>query len=350
MKSRNIHFDRIRFIAVLAVVATHSAQKAQLNSEWLQYILHYCEVGVIVFFVLSANLIFRLCDKEDFSYKIYIYKRMLRLFPLYLSFIIIYFPFVYLKAAYDLNGEALKYSFELIFMNILLINSFHENANYVVPGGWSISVEWVFYLLAPFMLSLSRSLLTIENVFKLLLMYYLCLVVVVYTSQNYTLNGFGPLYVSPLFQIPLLFIVVSLFNIKTSVETGILSLISGLVISFTFHSPLVETEIDAIIYCASLVLGIQIFISSLDAGKVAVGLVNVVVSKIAQLSYEIYLIHFIILNIISRGFSFFWEVEFIGFIGFISIFVLTILSSVCVSIYVVRPYSIWLTNVVSFKS
>jgi peptidoglycan/LPS O-acetylase OafA/YrhL len=98
--------------------------------------------GVALFITLSGYLFAKLLDGKNIHYASFIWNRLLRLVPLLVLVILI--------AGYQrylLDGNLLKYAMKIF-------------AGAVMPslpnGGWSITAEFHFYLLLPFLLFLSK--------------------------------------------------------------------------------------------------------------------------------------------------------------------------------------------------
>jgi peptidoglycan/LPS O-acetylase OafA/YrhL len=150
--SQNSFLDGLRSIAILLVVNSHfaadfSAIHGDNAYSLLQFVMNGW-VGVDLFFVLSGFFIGGQLWKElqrtdTISIKRFVLRRGLRIWPLYFftfaTIFILYWP-----AAADKGfGWA-----DLVF----LVNYFNAG---IVLGGWSLSTEEQFYVLAPILIYLS---------------------------------------------------------------------------------------------------------------------------------------------------------------------------------------------------
>lgn len=143
----------IRAIAAYMVFFHHYKQYI-VNKEWttLYSFCNELHVGVTVFFVLSGFLIaYNYYDSEEIEYRTYIVNRFSRVYPMY--FILTTATFVYLYYKND-STDNLLYTF---IMNISFFRGFFDNIKFSGIGqGWSLTVEILFYLSAPFSFLLIR--------------------------------------------------------------------------------------------------------------------------------------------------------------------------------------------------
>ncbi len=150
------YIDSLRGIAILLVIWVHIG--VVLNNTTLyfptdsflfQFILSG-QYGVQLFFVVSAfTLMISYYNRitEDHATRNFFIRRFFRIAPMY-----------YLAIAYFTLDKYLQYdfsNFSEVPIRSLLSNLFFYNAlipehiNNYVPGGWSVSVEFMFYLLMP---------------------------------------------------------------------------------------------------------------------------------------------------------------------------------------------------------
>lgn len=149
------HIDTARGIAILMVIMVHSSLHF-VAFEWLSlFFVRYGQMGVQLFFVVSA---FTLClsadRRSDEKRPIvnYAIRRYFRIAPAYYMGILIYLCvdlIFYFKATGEL-GTSQYYTPVNILANATFIHGFVPTANNtIVPGGWSIATEMTFYLLFP---------------------------------------------------------------------------------------------------------------------------------------------------------------------------------------------------------
>lgn len=155
---RNLDYiDALRAIAVMLVCFIHLGNYADKNTIF-HSLSHFGKYGVQLFFVMSA---FTLCisiskiDKfSNFNYPSFLLKRFFRIAPMYYLGIIFYG--IYSLILYSNFRQVpywstpSSYTFENIIANIFFLNGIHyPSINNIVPGGWSIGCEFIFYALFP---------------------------------------------------------------------------------------------------------------------------------------------------------------------------------------------------------
>ncbi len=154
--------DGLRAYAIIGVILVHSGQRVWVDgyatgaSIWLERISELGQYGVQLFFVISAITVFYTLGRFDFrpgEFGGWLIKRYFRIAPLYYIAIAGYLLL-------GLLGNFLRsHSHKAVLpiftptdaiANFLFIQTWVEHANNnVVPGGWSIGVEMMFYLIAP---------------------------------------------------------------------------------------------------------------------------------------------------------------------------------------------------------
>lgn len=137
----------------------------------------YNGYAVDVFVILSGFAIAALIDKRPERYGLYITRRFLRIFPVYLFYLLILALIAPLalqtwQAAppggymHDnrirIATDAITYFWPHMWAHLaavqgLIPNRFLPSTDYAILGqAWSISLEWQFYLIAPFMIAWAR--------------------------------------------------------------------------------------------------------------------------------------------------------------------------------------------------
>jgi peptidoglycan/LPS O-acetylase OafA/YrhL len=175
-KGRVAVLDAGRSIAIVGVVAVHLSFQFPNLPKSVALIARMGQYGVQLFFVISAITILMTleAERERFSrsghitLRFYI-KRFFRIAPLYYAAIAIYglISWGALRSGYEHAWVLGTHSSADILLNVLFLHALSPSAiNNVVPGGWSIGVEMLFYLLAPliFFFTLNRVRLVFASV------------------------------------------------------------------------------------------------------------------------------------------------------------------------------------------
>lgn len=154
------YIDATRGIAILMVILVHTSQLVN-DLPWIvKLISSYGQMGVQLFFVASA---LTLCisharrSNERGSNLNYFIRRFFRIAPLYYCGIVGFFALNYIGTKY-LGIAYIKenqYTLTNVLSNIFLIHGTVPSANNnIVPGGWSIGTEFIFYVIFPLLFPL----------------------------------------------------------------------------------------------------------------------------------------------------------------------------------------------------
>lgn len=140
----------LRFVAATLVLLFHYERTNPLYPELLQKCIGEFYIGVSLFFVLSGFLItHRYFDPKntsaDFSFYKYIQNRFARIYPLFFILATITFIVRYFYSSSSPDDEPTIY-----LLSISLLRGFSE-VFYLqgISQSWSLSVEELFYVLAP---------------------------------------------------------------------------------------------------------------------------------------------------------------------------------------------------------
>ncbi len=152
------YIDILRGIAILLVVEAHSTRLIPNRGPFLNAISDLGTLGVQLFFVASAlTLCLSMQGRELNRREItgFYLRRFFRIAPLYYVGIALYGGLSSYYASAGLgelyNGD---YIFSNVLANVLLIHGIYAPANNnIVPGGWSIGCEVLFYALFPYLFS-----------------------------------------------------------------------------------------------------------------------------------------------------------------------------------------------------
>lgn len=159
--------DALRGLAILGVIINHAARDIEVLhflgkdvhlSSWVYTLSEQGARGVQLFFVISA---FTLClsherrRDEKNPFLNFVIRRFFRIAPLFYTAFFFYTLMPVLRMKKDLPSVGHIMS-TLTFTNGW--NPYWINAaNAIVPGGWSVAVEMMFYLLFPYLFSKVKS-------------------------------------------------------------------------------------------------------------------------------------------------------------------------------------------------
>lgn len=152
-KNRLDYIDALRGIAILGVFVVHAAGGAGADIEnRLREITSCGQYGVQLFFVISAFTILLSLDRREAQdrhlYGNFFIRRLFRIVPVYWFGIVLYTGLYGLDSRITLPGpEPWHYILHATLTNVLHPSTLSS----VVPGGWSISLEVLFYLTIPFL-------------------------------------------------------------------------------------------------------------------------------------------------------------------------------------------------------
>ena len=161
------HIDQLRGLAILLVILVHVYQSQIGIRGMFGLVLNFGIVGVQLFFLLSA---YTLClsmsfRKDNSTTSDFYIRRYFRIAPLYYAGILIYYMMSNIPAL-NLNGPLSNhenYTLINILSNLFFIHGMVPEANNtIVPGGWSIGTEMIFYLIFPALFLLYEKVKTIK--------------------------------------------------------------------------------------------------------------------------------------------------------------------------------------------
>lgn len=148
-RNRFQYIDALRGFAILGVILAHAASITQTQGL-LRTVANTAGMGVQLFFVISAFTIFHMLAKhavqEKRPLRNFFIRRLFRIVPVY------WFGILFYTAMFGLDSRGWLPGPELWHypLHITLTNLLHPlTQSSVVPGGWSISCEVLFYLSVP---------------------------------------------------------------------------------------------------------------------------------------------------------------------------------------------------------
>jgi peptidoglycan/LPS O-acetylase OafA/YrhL len=157
VKNRLEYIDALRGWAIIGVILTHAAAITEIGGKVGRYAL-LGGYGVQLFFVVSAFTIFLTFDRgsrvERYPVANFFTRRLMRIVPVYWMGVLLYSCFYGLASRGWHEGPELWH----VPVHLLLLNLLHPaTLSSVVPGGWSISCEVLFYLTVPIWFALIKN-------------------------------------------------------------------------------------------------------------------------------------------------------------------------------------------------
>jgi peptidoglycan/LPS O-acetylase OafA/YrhL len=147
------YLDAIRGFAIIGVMMVHSNQHGLPIEGVFKSIVNNGSYGVQLFFVASAFTLFLSHEsrKENSSANFFI-RRFFRIAPMFYLGVIYYLWQDGFGPRYFLGNQKIITT-ENILSTLTFTNSFNPYwINSIVPGGWSIAIEFLFYGSLPFLL------------------------------------------------------------------------------------------------------------------------------------------------------------------------------------------------------
>ena len=288
MSKKFDYIDAIRGLAIFMVIVLHTGQYGTLiPSTLVNVILSNGARGVQLFFVASAFTLFLSCNnrKQEINGTLnFFIRRFFRIAPMYYLGIL-FFSLVTDNAT---TGSILS--------NIFFIHGLHpEWVAQLVPGGWSISVEMLFYCLIPLLV---RKINTLNKAIYLfigaVIINYLFQSLFAHYSNSKTWENFLFLSFPNHFPVFSCGIAAYLLIIKKDHQVGSKPL-------FCLALLLIAHVILGYVISNIVLSGIafMVLLIALSKRKFRI-LVNPFFSYLGKVSYSSYLVHFAVLHILER--------------------------------------------------
>lgn len=307
------YIDALRGVAILMVILVHTAQQIPMLGGLIKTAADYCQMGVQLFFVISSYtlcLSFERRSPERYRIISFYIRRFFRIAPLYYTGIAVYFGIFVVRQLYK-NGDYLTidpYNFSNIFANILFVHAFIPSANNtIVPGGWSIATEMLFYLIFPAIFLLGKKISDL-GCYKL---FWLVLVAVIFNCmvQFYFFKISGVaiennsfMYFSLLNQIPVFCVGIVLYFIhakydRLAVSSGPVASIIGFVSLSILALVLWMSEINEFFLIIPTIAAVSFaFLFNLFKKYYRF---NGLLRKVGSVSFSMYVFHFIFVRYLA---------------------------------------------------
>lgn len=311
---RNYSLDFLRGIAIIGVIAVHTSQGFTTNIAHLDYLLGLGRFGVQLFFVVSAITICAmwLHRRHEANHKRnFLIRRISRIAPLFWLGIVVY------AAMWHWGSINVEDS----FYAATLLSGLKANViNTIVPGGWSIHVEVMFYLSFPILsklLSGRRS--------NTLLIGFIYWIFYAYLGRDFagqflfnSLDGIAlkeALYLSFLNQFPIFLIGIFVFRL---LESDVRRLSRSEVIIFFFWVGIAAFTSFYRKDSSQALIVVGIVIGAVSYLTLRYNLCIKCVSQLGKYTYGMYIFHFAVISLLHQLFE-----KYSGPFVFVSTFVLT---------------------------
>ena len=269
-----------RGIAILMVIIVHTSQLYIFKNIFVKLLFDYGQMGVQLFFIASAYTLCLSAEKrinEKSAIKNFYIRRFFRIFPVYYLGIILYFILnFYFK-------DVGNYTTKNIFSNVFFIHGIVPSANNtIVPGGWSIGAEILFYLIFPV---LHKFFFAGHFILKFIILTSICYFIIFFFFIHIKNNSFW--YFNIILQLPVFLsgILYYKFQKRVTLSLAILIFSTFTIASFYFWYKeyfLIVPLVSAISFCGLIKILEKTF---LDLK---------VLQKIGIVSYSMYITHFVL--------------------------------------------------------
>ncbi|MDB5246602.1 MAG: acyltransferase [Segetibacter sp.] len=294
--------DSLRGIAIIMVILVHSYYASEKFTFSLSPITRQVfisgQYGVQLFFLLSAITLFISGKKkwltEENATANFFRRRFFRIAPLYFIAIIYYTiqnttGFKFLSTGVPAHLLEIK----PIVLNFLFLHALVPHyINSVVPGGWSIGVEMLFYCLVPLLIKGMRN-LNYSIIFFSCSVFFMvvCNLVIspfISTEDKYFLYFYLPS------QLPVFFLGIACYYFiivkdRTVKKNALFLLLLSSVLLFYFG---ISYHISA-----SLIFCLLIYYCYVSNSRI---LVNRVTEYIGKMSFSLYIVHFAAIFLLKK--------------------------------------------------
>jgi peptidoglycan/LPS O-acetylase OafA/YrhL len=304
LRNKLDYVDAMRGLAILLVILLHVTIVSPITtfSPLLTKIIDDSPRGVQLFYIVSAFTLFyslsmRTPD-EKHAYRNFFLRRFFRIAPMWYTALAIFLILDYSLGVNTWLGDSSKAGIHNIMTHIFFIHGFYPYyINSIVPGGWSVAVEMIFYLFVPLLFkvitTLNRAVMFFVAVFvsSNLLNSYLTQHVLI--SSKSVWSDYLFFYLPN--QLPVFFIGFILFFLIIKHEYKISQLNMLVIIFFLFY--FFYFNFGYIYQVAALFLLLIVFLSK----NKSLLLVNPVTRFLGKISYSMYLLQFLIIYVLEKN-------------------------------------------------
>jgi peptidoglycan/LPS O-acetylase OafA/YrhL len=305
--------DTLRGLAILLVIMLHVYWWTTPKDPYLVLVASNGALGVQLFFIASALTIFLSLNsrqsKEACPTRNFFIRRFFRIAPMFYLAILAYILI-------NGMGPSPDTPVDISWWFILLTATFQHGwlpytTNSVVPGGWSIAVEFTFYLLTPLLFrkikTIRSALLAIalsiplgwalnnlsSTFFKAIYPQSYIHVIKVYAIQNFYLN-------LPVFAVGVLvYLLFQKYKDLQDRRLGYYLLTIAVILMIAFLQVSTYQNLLSVYFLASVAFGFLVFGLYFSKSRF---LCNPVIRWIGKLSFSMYLVHFMVMHVLTSLF------------------------------------------------
>ncbi|AOZ98545.1 acyltransferase family protein [Flavobacterium commune] len=329
--------DSIRGVAILMVILVHTSQRIDGIDYVTMMISQYGQMGVQLFFLASAYtlcLSAQLRNNESLALIKFGIRRFFRIAPLYYLGILIYLVISLMLSKIG-SGEFILsniYNVKNVISNVTFTHGFYPPANNnIVPGGWSIGTEMAFYSIFPllFLIANKRINSSLASIFKYVLIGLVFSQLILFTLHQLDIkvinNSF--VYYNLINQLPVFLLGIGYFFYKTKLAIELKTIVNLFgFLFFTILSFLLWLSgIDYFFSVIPFISGLS-FIFLIELFRKNDFLNHSLLIRIGQLSFSMYLFHFIFAWYITGIFTSKFEL-INGTVSFLVFYIFTVIST-----------------------
>lgn len=317
-----------RFIAAISIVIFHYGNKSPLfNNNYLGFIFNQANIGVSYFFILSGFVMIIAYHKKVRIEPIdYLKNRFARIYPIYFFAILLVFLLQIKK------GEIY---FSDMFTNLFLIQSWIPEKVFTFnPPGWSLSVEFIFYLIFPFIynkfyIKKNRRLVYVSIILFWLISQIIFSLGLIFFENDFTLRRF--LKFNPIMHINEflmgniagVYFINNLKMKKKYIDIKVLLLLACVLLALKFPFGLNYNNGLLVIFFTPLII-----LLSINNGVITKFFKTRICVFLGEISYGIYILQFPVYSIISAySLQKYFQIQNETLLFFIRFIILLILSS-----------------------
>lgn len=156
-----------RFLAAISIVIFHYGDKSFLfNNEYVGFLFEQANIGVSYFFMLSGFVMIMAYGNQAGIHPVdYFKNRFFRIYPVYLLGLLLVFLGQVLTQTVDFLG---------LFLNIFMLQAWiPSKALSCNAPGWSLSVEFLFYAVFPFLFNKGYRKINMKGLLLLIILFWI---------------------------------------------------------------------------------------------------------------------------------------------------------------------------------